>query len=73
MTISTDTRETDAPNGMQFVRADDTCEVWTLASQIGAIDIVFYTNGQVVLNTAPYDLALLEWITTKARQMAVAQ
>lgn len=59
------------PPNVDLIRTDRFCEEWSVATQIGAIPLVFYYTGIVVVNTAPYDAVTLAWITAKARLMEV--
>lgn len=60
---------TIVPSNIDLIRADKFCEEWSVTTQIGAIPLVFYYNGIVTINTAPYDAAALAWITDKAKLM----
>lgn len=55
------------PSNIDLIRADKFCEEWAVMTQIGAVPLVFYYTGIVVINTAPYDAAVLAWITDKAK------
>lgn len=55
------------PSNVDLIRADKICEEWSVTTQIGAIPLVFYYSGIVVVNTAPYDGNTLAWITDKAK------
>lgn len=57
------------PSNIDLIRADNLHEEWSVTTQIGAIPLVFYYSGIVVVNTAPYDSAVLTWITDKAKLM----
>lgn len=57
------------PPNIDLIHADKLHEEWSVATQIGAIPLIFYYNGIVVLNTAPYDADALAWISDKARLM----
>lgn len=57
------------PSNVDLIRVDRFCEEWSVTTQIGAIPLVFYYNGIVTINTAPYDAAALAWITDKAKLM----
>lgn len=59
------------PSNIDLIRADSLHEEWSVTTQIGAIPLIFYYNGIVVLNTAPYDANTLAWITDKAKLMEV--
>ena len=54
------------PACMRFRYSDRVCETWVMQTELCTVEIVFYFNGQVVLNTAPYDPDVLTWITAKA-------
>lgn len=55
------------PTCMRQRHSDKLCETWVMQTAMGTNEIVFYFNGQVVLNTAPYDPDVLTWITAKAQ------
>lgn len=59
------------PSNIDLIRTDNVCEEWSVTTQIGAIPLIFYYNGIVVLNTAPYDGNTLAWITHKAKLMEI--
>lgn len=59
------------PPNIDLIRVDKFCEEWSVTTQIGAIPLIFYYSGIVVLNTAPYDAVALAWITDKAKLMEV--
>lgn len=59
------------PSNIDLIRTDSVCEEWSVTTQIGAIPLIFYYNGIVVLNTAPYDGDTLAWITHKAKLMEI--
>lgn len=59
------------PPGVELLRKDNVCEVWTIGTALGAVDLFFYHTGQTVVNTAPYGPDLLAWIAAKAQLMEV--
>jgi len=71
--ITQELRDTiaEVPAGIVLHRKDNVCEEWIVHTQLGTVPLVFYFNGQVVINTAPYSPDTLEWIFAKAKLMEV--
>lgn len=59
------------PPGVELLRKDNLCEEWVVYTAMGSTPLVFYFNGQVVINTAPYNADTLTWIAAKAKLMEV--
>lgn len=57
----------DNPPGVELLRRDNVREEWVVHTAMGSTPLVFYFNGQVVINTALYGGATLAWIAAKVR------
>lgn len=59
------------PPGVEMLCKNNICEEWVVYTAMGSIPLVFYFNGQAVVNTAPYSADTLTWIAAKAKLMEV--